>query len=68
MNETRKGRKKAEQEAMRIEAVMCRQKPNYALLGHALLPAVREFFQDPKNEAEFQEWMRKRAEAQAANI
>ncbi len=41
-----------------VVATMCKQKPHYKPLARTLLPIIREYFQDPANEAEFQEWLR----------
>lgn len=41
---------------MRIEAYRSGQAPDYGPLARHLLPKIREFYQDPKNEAAFQEW------------
>lgn len=40
-----------------VVATMCKQKPHYKPLARTLLPIIREYFQDPANEAEFQEWL-----------
>ena len=36
--------------------------PKYEITAAGLLEACRTFYQDPKNEREFQEWMKQRKE------
>ena len=36
--------------------------PQYAKTAAGLLEAARRFYQDPENEAEFQEWIKNRKE------
>ena len=50
----------AKAEKLQVVGTMCRKKPFYAPLASVLLEEIRAFFQDPKNEAEFQEWMKNR--------
>ena len=51
---------------MRIEVVMVKQKPDLMPLARHLLPKIREAFQDPEYEKQFQEWKKKRDEERAA--
>ncbi len=44
-----------------IEAEVAKGRPpQYDTLAEVLLPQIRDFFQDPAVEAEFQEWLLKR--------
>ena len=36
--------------------------PKYNITAAGLLAAARDFYQDPENEAEFQEWIKSRKE------
>jgi len=47
-------------EELRIVATMCRKKPDYQPLAQSLLPVIRAFYENPENEKEFQEWLKKR--------
>lgn len=40
----------------RVSAVRCREKPKYGITARELLAKAREFYQNPENEREFQEW------------
>lgn len=50
----------AKEAELRIVATMCRKKPNYTPLAQTLLPIIRAYFQDPKNEAEFQAYIKEK--------
>ena len=39
--------------------------PRYEITAAGLLEACRTFYQDPKNEREFQEWMKQRKEGKS---
>lgn len=43
-------------ETLPVVGSMCRVKPFLEPLAFALLDEIREYFQDPANEAEFQKW------------
>ena len=39
--------------------------PRYEITAAGLLEACRKFYQDPKNEADFQEWKKRRKEGKS---
>ena len=43
--------------ALPVKGTMCSQKPYYTPLAESLLPVIRAWFENPENEAEFQEWL-----------
>ena len=45
-----------------ITALKAMQAPQYGKTAAGLLDAARNFYQDPENEAEFQEWIKSRKE------
>ena len=47
-------------EKMRAEAYRPHERPDYMPLARALLPKIREAYQDPEVEKKFQEWKRAR--------
>jgi len=47
-------------EEMRILATEAKTKPDYTKTAPALLERCREFYRDPENEREYQEWKAKR--------
>lgn len=55
------------QDTLRIEAYRVPGKPDYGPLARYLHEKIREgyaqFFADPENEKQFQEWLKKREEA-----
>lgn len=53
-------------EEMRITARAAATKPNYRKTAAELLARCREFYQDPENEREFQEWKAERSEKNEA--
>ena len=46
---------------IRITARSSGKKPDYKKTAAALLERCREFYQDPENEREYQEWKEKRS-------
>ena len=54
------------EQTMRVEAFRSRETPDYMVLARALLPKIREAFQNPEYEKAFQEWKRKRETEQNA--
>jgi hypothetical protein len=44
-------------EPLPVVGTMCGKEPYLVPLADALLPVIREFFQNPDNEREFQEWL-----------
>ena len=47
-----------QESALRVEGAMCDQQPFLEPLAFALLEDIREFFQQPENEQEYQEWLK----------
>lgn len=47
---------------MVTECEVAAVRPRYGSIGAALLDEIRLFFEDPRNEAEFQAWKRCREE------
>ena len=41
-----------------IEAESCEVRPDYKSLARVLLDEINEFFRDPENEREYQEWLK----------
>ena len=51
-------------EKTQVEVIRTGTRPDYMMLARALLPRVREFYQDAEAEKKFQEWKRAREEAE----
>ena len=45
---------------MEISVERAAVKPDYRPLARTLLDEIREFFRDPKNEADYQAWLKER--------
>ena len=54
------------EQTMRVEAFRSRETPDYMVFARAILPKIREAYQNPEYEKAFQEWKRKREAEQNA--
>ena len=55
-------------ETMGLEFEMAAVRPDYKPLARSMLDGIREFFSDPANEADYQQWLmdRKKTERREA--
>ena len=51
--------------AMAITVSQATKAPNYEITAAGLLAECRKFYQNPKNEKAFQEWMKQRKEGKS---
>ena len=49
---------------MRISVTEAKEKQKYTTTAAELLERCREFYQNPENEADFQEWLKSRGKAE----